>query len=69
MTSKIEAQFRGDADALKALRDVLEAAGVFVKVDHEYRDEVWPEGRLVVAGLLVPAAERIAPELEAAGDA
>lgn len=66
---KVEYQFRGDADALRTLREVLEAAGVFVQVDHEYKNTVWPEAGLVVGALLVPAAERVEPELEAAVDA
>jgi hypothetical protein len=66
---KIEAQFRGELDALKRLREVLEASGVFIEVSHEYRDTVtvWDDSGLVIADLLVPAAERAVeaePELE-----
>lgn len=62
---KVEIQLRGEPAGLKALRDILDAAGVFVKVDHEYKNTVWPEDGLVIGALLVPAAER-ALDLEGA---
>lgn len=59
MSGKIEYQFRGTPEALKRLRDVLDQAGVFVQVDHEYKNSVRDDDGLVVGALMVPAAERI----------
>lgn len=56
---KIELQFRGTPESLKRLREVLDQAGVFVQVDHEYKNSVWDDDGLVIGALMVPAAERI----------
>ena len=66
---KIEFQLRGDADAITALRDILEAAGVFVQADHEFRDTVWKDDGLVIGALMVPAPEQQAAEAEASAHA
>lgn len=55
---KIEFQFRGEADALRVLRDGLEAAGVFVQVDGEYKNDVWKTEGIVIGALMV----RLAPD-------
>lgn len=67
LSGKIEFRLRGAPADLKRLRDELHAAGVYVQVDHEFRNSVWPDDGLVVGALLVPVAERVG-EVEAGAD-
>jgi hypothetical protein len=55
---RVEAQFHGNDEALQRLREILDEAGVFVHVDHEFKDSVWPGNHMITAGLMVPVAER-----------
>lgn len=67
MSGKIEYQFRGAPADLNRLREALDAAGVYVQVDHEFRNSVWPDDGIVTGAVLVPVAER-AGEVEAGAD-
>lgn len=59
MGGKVEFHLRGAPEDLKALRQRLDEAGLFVQVDREYERSDWVEETITVGALVVPAAERL----------